>query len=106
MSELLLSININDNKNLDVEDIEQSLTNDFECIGEVKKIDTEKQKKLMRQLESLLDILEGVSTKISDINRFKEEVTADKWDYLCTYYFEPLIYEYNQISDTYCDMED
>ena len=107
MSELLLLINIDDNdKKLDIEDIEQSLTNDFQSIGEVKKVDISQQRKLMTQLESLLDTIEGFSTKISDINRFKEEVNKDKWDYLCTYYFEPLIYEFNQISDTYCDIED
>ena len=30
MSEILLLINIDDDKNIDIEDIEQSLTNDFE----------------------------------------------------------------------------
>lgn len=46
MSEILLLINIDDDKKLDIEDIEQSLTNDFENIGEVKKIDRDKLKKV------------------------------------------------------------
>lgn len=67
MSEILLLINIDDDKKIDIEDIEQSLTNDFENIGEVKKIDRDKLKKFFNQFESLLEVYEKFNTKVDDI---------------------------------------
>lgn len=93
MSEILLLINIDDDKKLDIEDIEQSLTNDFENIGEVKKIDRDKLKKFFNQFESLLEVHEDFINKVNDIDRardyFSEPITPDKWDNLDRYYIKP-----------------
>lgn len=107
MSEILLLINIDDDKKIDIEDIEQSLTNDFENIGEVKRIDRDKLKKFFNQFENLLEVYEKFNTKVDDINRFKEPINSEKWDYLDHYYMEPLNYEIEQASENfYSFMED
>ena len=81
-------------------------SNEIKEDNKALKKEIENYKKFMTQFENLLDVLEACSTKISDINRFKNEVNKDKWEYLTIHYFEPLIYEYEKISDAYCNLED
>lgn len=94
MSEILLLINIDDDKKIDIEDIEQSLTNDFENIGEVKRINRDKLKEFFNLFESLLDIHENFINQVNDIDRardyFNEPITPDKWDNLDRYYIQSL----------------
>lgn len=108
MAELVLIAEIDNGKNLDMDEIKQTLEQDLEClggVGEVREIDAKKLKAFFSQFENVLDLLEQFNNKVDDINRFNEPVDAEKWEYLNHYYIKPLNQEVQEISEKWLDLE-
>lgn len=83
----------------------------YKRLDEIEKAQNKNKnilKKFYEQFEKVEISLEQFSTKISDVNRFKElnePISGDKWDYLDHYYFKPLEYELNKLQKIYSEIE-
>jgi len=94
--EILLKIELTDDKSPDIEDIEQTLLNDFENVqvGGVKVLDAKILKDFFNSFEDLTELHEQFNNKVEDINHrqtfWSEPITPEKWDYLDRYYISPL----------------
>ena len=105
--DIILCLSLDGLKNdIDIEDIEQTLINDFGNFCKIRKINSENLQKFFNQFEKLEEPLEQFSVKVDDVNRFKdinEPISAEKWDYLDRYYFKPLEDELQKAQEIYYD---
>lgn len=105
MKDFIFYIVFDDSK-IDVEDIENVVLNAFKS-NELIVMNKDALKRFCKQFEKVQIPLEQFSTKISDVNRFKElnePISGDKWDYLDRYYFKPLEYELNKLQEIYSEI--
>lgn len=111
--EILLKVTLTDDKAPDIEDIEQTLLNDFENVqaGGVQVLDAKQLKDFFNSFENVLEVHESFINKVNDLDRARdywgENITPDKWDDLDRYYIKPLDDSIDQASKNFDEfMED